>query len=45
MKLIEWDDRDNRDDGDDRDDRGSVECVPAKDVKVNELGVWLTIER
>jgi hypothetical protein len=27
--------------GDDEDDRGSVECMPAKDVKVNKLGVWL----
>jgi hypothetical protein len=27
--------------GDDGDNGGSVECMPAKDVKVNELGVWL----
>jgi hypothetical protein len=26
---------------DDRDDEGSVECVPAKDIEINELGVWL----
>jgi hypothetical protein len=38
MKYIEWDDED---DGDDGDDGGSVECVPAKDVEVNELGIWL----
>jgi hypothetical protein len=35
---MEWGDKD---DGDDRDDEGSVECVPAKDIEVNELGVWL----
>jgi hypothetical protein len=38
MKFIEWDDRDNEDNGD---NKGSVECVPAKDIEVNELGVWL----
>jgi hypothetical protein len=32
MTYIEWDDGD---------DGGSVECAPAKDVEVNELGVWL----
>ena len=44
MKLMKWDDKDDRDDeddGDDGDDRGSVECVPAKGIEVNELGVWL----
>jgi hypothetical protein len=42
MKFIEWDDRDDKDGGDDKDnedDEGSVECVPAKDIEVNELGV------
>jgi hypothetical protein len=37
-------DEDDGDDGDDRDDGdngGSVECVLAKDVEVNKLGVWL----
>jgi hypothetical protein len=29
-----------RDEVDDGDDRGSVECMPDKDVEVNELGVW-----
>jgi hypothetical protein len=32
---MEWDD------GDNGDDRESVNCVPAKDVEVNGLGVWL----
>jgi hypothetical protein len=42
---MKWDDKDNRDDedgGDDRDNRGSVKCVPAKGIEVNELGVWLS---
>jgi hypothetical protein len=38
MKLREWGDGD---DGDNKDNVGSVECVPAKDIEVNELGVWL----
>jgi hypothetical protein len=44
MMFIEWDNKDDENDGDNKDDRdnkGSVECVPAKDIEVNKLSVWL----
>jgi hypothetical protein len=41
MKLMKRDEVDDGDDEDDGDNGGRVECVPAKDVKVNELGIWL----